>query len=223
MAFLQSKVDTQEIKDSSGSFIGKSDIYDLTIKTVSVDQGKNGGVALNFNVDYNGNETVLYGLRLKNNDGSDNFQMATFKKLCLLAGAVDAQGDIFVEEPSIETHKLGKDQTPTDLAVLTEFSDFQVKIKVQNVYSLYQGEVKQRKEIRGFYRYEDGATPVEVINGVEPKQYLKDKETVADILKDGVTEEQVEEFLSAKSGGSSTPKSAPAKAAPKSNPFAKAN
>lgn len=216
--FFKAKTDKESLKDqgAGGSFIGKSDIYDVTLKTVSVVTNEHNARALNFNVDYNGNESVLYGLKLDNNDGTENYQAALLSKLMVITGIEE------LDEPTVETHNIGKDKTPTDLAVITELSDMEVKIKVQNVYSKYNGEIKERKEIRGFYRMEDGATAAELINDVEPKQYAKDLETVKDILKDGVTEEDVAAFIASRSGNSGAPKTtAPAGAPVKKNPFAK--
>lgn len=216
MAFFKVSTAADAIKDSGtgGNFISKSGIYDVTIKTVSVAQNDKGARSLNFNVDYNGNEQVFYGLTLDNNDGTANYKANIFNKLCIIAGIAD------VEEPEIETHILGKDKIATDLQVLTQFSDLAVKVKIQNVYSEYQGAIRESKEIRGFYRAEDGASAAEIFNGAEPKQYEKDLETTKDILKD-VTEEQVVTFLANRSKGGSTPVSRPAAAKPTANPFAR--
>ena len=217
MSFFKVSTNNDAIKDSgSGSnFISKSGIYDVTLKTVSVVTNASNARSLNFNVEYNGNEQVFYGLTLDNNDGTPNYKANLFNKLCIIAGLED------VEAPEIETHVLGKDKTPTDLAVLTQFTDMPVKIKVQNRYSEYQGAIKENREITGFYRAEDGASAAEIINGTEPKQCAKDAETVKDILKD-VTEEQVAAFIadrsSAKSGAAPVTKPV---AKTTVNPFAK--
>ena len=223
MSFFKVNTSADAVKDSgsgSNSFIAKSGIYDVTIKTVSVITNAHNARSLNFNVEYNGNEQVFYGLTLDNNDGTQNYKAALFNKLCIIAG-VEA-----VNEPETETHLLGKDKTPTDLAVLTEFSDLPIKIKVQNFYKLYQGQVQERREITGFYRAEDGASAAEIINGAEPKQCAKDAETVKDVLStkagESVTEEQVAEFIASKSSGKSgAPVTKPAAKAPTANPFAR--
>lgn len=217
MAFFKTNTEASAIKDSGNgsSFISKSGIYDVIIKTVSVVSNAHNARSLNFNIEYNGNEQVFYGLTLDNNDGTPNYKAALFNKLCIIAGVE------VVNEPETETHVLGKDKTPTDLAVLTEFSDLPVKIKVQNFYSEYQGAIREKREITGFYRAEDGASAAEIINGAEPKQCAKDAETVKDVLKD-VTEEQVAAFLAEKSNGkSSAPVSKPTSKAPAANPFAR--
>ena len=218
MVFFKVNTSSDAIKDSGtgASFISKSGIYDVTIKTVSVVTNAHNARSLNFNIEYNGNEQVFYGLTLDNNDGSENYKANIFNKLCIIAG-VEA-----VNEPEIETHLLGKDKTPTDLAVLTEFSDLPVKMKVQNVYSKYNGEIREAREIRGFYRADDGASASEIINDVEPKQYTKDLETTKDILKD-VTEEEVAAFIEARSASKdgAKPVTKPAAATNKVNPFAR--
>ena len=212
MAFFVTKKDAASVSDG-GSYINQSGIYDVTLKIVSVDVGDNGSTALNFNVDYQGSDQTFYGLRLTNNDGSENFGAKVFNKLCVVAG-VDA-----VSDPEVQEHKLGKDQTPTDLAVLTDFTDLPVKVRIQYEYSKYQGKIQEKKVIKAFYR-EDGASASEILNetpvGV---QLAKDLNYASNITyKDGLTAEDVAAWKAEKSG-----KPAPANStAPKANEFAKA-
>jgi hypothetical protein len=213
MAFFVAKKDQSSIQDG-GNYINKSGIYPVTIKTVSVVVNNKGARSLNFNVDYKGSNEVFYGLKLDNNDGSENFEAKIFNKLVVIAGL-----DV-VSDPEIQEHLLGKDRIPTDLAVLTDFTDLPVKIRVQFEYSKYNGEIKERRLIKAFYR-EDGASAAEIINGTQPGvQLSKDMAYAENVTyRDGLTAEEVAAWKAAKKSGGATP--AP-KATPAANPFAAA-
>ena len=63
MSFFKIKTDIASNKESTGGdYLSKSGIYPITIKFVSVDIGESGDRSLNFNIDYKGNPTTLYGL-----------------------------------------------------------------------------------------------------------------------------------------------------------------
>lgn len=212
MAFFIPKTDATSINDG-GSYISKSGIYDVTLKVVSVKVNEHNARSLDFNVDYNGSTQVFYGLKLDNNDGSENFEAKIFNKLCVIAG-LDT-----VSDPEVQEHKLGKDQTPTDLAVLTDFTDLPVKIRVQFEYSIWNGKIQEKRLIKAFYR-EDGASASEIINkteiGVQLAKDMKYAENVT--YKDGLTAEAVAEWKANKAKGSSPKQTT----APKANEFAKA-
>ena len=218
MAFLKTKVDTETLKErgSSGAkYIYKSGIYPATLKIVSVDVSDNGSTSLNFNVEEeNGNQTTFYGLRLTNNDGSENFQAATFHKLAIIAGLEE------VSDPETETHKLGKDGKPTELEVLTDFTDLNVKIRVQEEYYKKErgtGDIAKRMVIKNFYRASDGAAAAEIVaeaNGDSIEfgtQLSKDEVYASNVTyKDGLTAEDVDAWKETsknnnKSSGSKAP------------------
>jgi len=220
MAFYKSTVTADTVKESGGKFIGKSGIYPVTIKIASVKINEHGARSIDFNVDYEGSNNVLYGLKLDNNDGTPNYQARIFDHLCIIADLVNDQNEIVLADPEIQTHKIGKDQTPTDLSVLTEFTDLEVKVWVKEVYSLYKNELKSKKEIVEFYRA-DGASASEIVNGTEIGIKLaKDsdpKYCEAVTYKDGLTAEKVAELKKAQSSGRTTAAAAPQ---PKKNLFA---
>lgn len=205
MGFFNVATDVQSVQDSSGGkYINESGIYPVTLKIVSVKTNEKNARSLDFNVDYEGSSNMLYGLRLDNNDGSKNFQANTFTKLCHVAGIEGS-----VSDPEVQTHKVGKDQTERDLLVLTDFDDLEVKVRVQMIYSRYNGEIREAKEIKNFYRGSDNATAAEILAGTEAGvQYGKD-EAYADSVsyKDGVTADEVVAWKAAKRGGNSAPTS----------------
>lgn len=217
MSFYTVKTTEEALKDSNFEFIDKSGIYDVTIKFVSVKTNEHNARTLNFNVDYKGSEQVLYGLRLDNNNLSENFQSAIFNKLCIIADLVS------IDAPMEQTHILGKERTPTTLQVLDQFSDLPVKIRVQFVYSKYNGEIRENREIRAFYRADDGATAREIINNTEiGVQYQKDL-LLADkpAYRNNLTEADVIAWKAQNSKGTETT-TAPTTTTtqPTANPFA---
>ena len=115
--FFTAKHDAESLKEQGGDYINTSGIYDVIIKFASVQKSANGSMTVDFNVEYKGSSTTLYGLRLTNNDGSPNFQANLFNKLLVILG-IDS-----VAEPTPEDHKVGKDQQVKTFSVLTELSD----------------------------------------------------------------------------------------------------
>jgi len=221
MAFYTRQITQDAIKDSGGGkYIMASGMYPVSLKIVSVQTNDSNARSLNFNVDYEGSSNTLYGLKLDNNNGDRNFQAAVFEKLLVIADLVGDTGVPTVNDPEVETHNIGKDNTPTDLSVLTDFTDLDVIVRVQEVYSLYKNELQSRKEIKGFYRA-DFASASEITGGTEVGvQYKKDLEYAENVTyKDGLTAETVASMKAAKGGGNAP--AAQAKVAPvKRNLFA---
>lgn len=210
MAFF--KVDSSAAavtEQTGGDYINKSGIYPISIKFVSVDINDKGARSLNFNIDYKGNETTLYGLKLDNNDGSANFMAPIFNRLCNIA-ELDS-----ISDPEQEVHAVGKDNTEKEFMVLPDFTDFECAIRVQEEYSSYNGEIKKRMMIKNFYRV-DGASAAEVISGENiGAQLEKDKAYAENITyRDGLTETDVANWKKAKSSGGASSGPAP-KTAPK--------
>jgi hypothetical protein len=193
------KTDVQTLKDSGGgaSFIGASGIYDVTLKIVSVSTNEHNARSINFNVDYKGNEQVIYGLKLDKNDGTEHFDQPIFHRLLTIC-------DLGTINSETQTHNLGKDKTPTDLLVFPEFTDMDVKVRVQKEYYKSNGEIKYRLKIKGFYRAEDGATAAEIQSGTEAGIQIKKDEKYSsnDRYSDGLTKEVVDEWLEAKKNDS---------------------
>lgn len=215
MAFFTVKKDEKSVADNSFEYINESGIYDVTIKFVSVKVNTHNARSLDFNVLYKGAETTLYGLKLENNDGTDNYQRALFNKLCVIA---DLES---IDEPVIRSHKVGKDQKEQEFSVLEQFDDLPIKIGIRFNYSRYNGEIREQREIIGFYRASDGATANEITNGLTPGARLeKDRKFEKNVkYSDGLTEDEVREWKASKSN-STTAKttSAPTKKA-EDDPF----
>ncbi|TWO22602.1 hypothetical protein YZ82_01420 [Campylobacter hyointestinalis] len=198
--FFTTKRDLNSLKEATGDYISSSGIYDVIIKFASISRGNNGSLSVDFNCEYKGSNVTLYGLRLTNNDGSQNFQANLFNKLLVIA---DLDG---VAEPTIEQHVVGKDSSPRDFSVITELSDLPVKVRVQYSYSLYEGKIVERREIKNFYRLSDGATASEIQMGNGfGNQLQKDMKYASNITyNDGLTEEVVNKWKEDKKNGVQT-------------------
>lgn len=215
MSFFKVNKSLDAVRETTSEYIKESGMYPITIQFASVNQGERGSLSVDFNIDYKGSSTTIYGLRLTNNDGSDNFQKAVFNKLLVILG-IDT-----LDDPTIETHMVGKDNTPKEFSVLTELSDQEVIIRLQYEYSKYNGEIKESRSIKNFYRASDKATASEILNGTEVgKQYTKDLAYASNVTyKDGLTAEIIAEWKEAKKSG--TEFSAKTTAKPVTNPFDK--
>ena len=197
--------DALKEQGEGGKYISKSGIYPVTINFISVQVNDKNARSLVFNVDYEGSSNTLYGLTLDNNDGSKNFKQDLFNKLVLIAGLES------VADPISETHKVGKDQTEREFAVLEEFSGLEIQVRIQEEYSLWQGALSEKKEIRGFYRA-DGATAGEIEAGAGFGDKLaKDLEFAEAVTyKDNLTADKVKTLKAAKAAGRAVPTGAPA-------------
>lgn len=202
----------EAVTDSSGgSFIGKSGIYDATIKFASIAVSKNGAKSVNFNLDYNGNPVTLYGPYItdKNDNPNDIGLKLVRDKLGVIAGV---DGELTIET---EEHPVGKDNKLQEFAVITDYSDLPVKIRVQMEYSLYQGQIQEKKVIKNFFR-EDGASSEEILdieagnNAEIGKRLAYETEKFANNItyKDDLTAADIEAWKADKS-------KTPAKSAPK--------
>ena len=187
MAFFTAKIDSASIADtSSGSYITTSGIYDVVLKYVSVKQNEKGARALDFNIEYNGTPHTFYGLKLEDNEMNKHYQADIFNKLLIITG------NEIVDDPESITIPLGKDKTPTELKILTEFCDVPVKMAIKYEYKLYNNEIKEDKVIKAFYT-PDGFTAAELVNDIKtPKQLVKDLQ-YAETVKylDGLTAEDI--------------------------------
>ena len=213
---MKLKVNTSSaaIAESSGaSYIASSGIYDVVIKFASVDVSKNGAEQVNFNIDYNGNSQTIYGPWVTNKAGEPvEIGMKLINKLAIIAGL--GMGD----ELSIdqETHNVGKDNKPKDFAVITDFSDVAVKIRLQEEYSVNPNTKEIQKALvpKAFFRA-DGASAEEISNDTEiGKRLALETEKYASNVtyRDNLTEADVTAWKESKKSGTSAPKAAAAPA-----------
>lgn len=198
MSFIKINRDEAVVKESKGggSYLSKSGIYPVTIKFASVSINEHNARSIDFNVDYNGSSSTLYGLKLDNNDGSENYMYPIFNNLAIIAGLDD------INEPEEQEHAVGKDNEVKSFMVLDDFTGLEVLVRVQQEYSKYNNEIKSRLTIKGFYRAEDKANAFEIIKGEGfGTQHGKDLAYAEKITyKDGLTAEEVAAWEAKKSG-----------------------
>lgn len=186
MAFFKTFKDEKSLQESSFDYIKESGIYDIKIKFASVNTNSFGARSIDFNCSYKGSDFTLWGLKLDNNDLSPNYQQSIFNKLCVVAG-LDS-----VKEPVKRVHKVGKENLAKEFLVLEDFDDLEVKVRIVYVYSKYQGEIREQREIRNFYRASDGASASEIALGLPAgKTLAKDEAYKEAIYKDGLTKEDI--------------------------------
>ena len=197
---------------SSSTFISKSGIYDATIKFASVDTSTKGAKSVNFNLDVNGTNQTIYGPYIYDRDGKPlEIGLKLINQLAILAGLRDG------DHPTIETetHNVGRDNKAIDFEVITDFTDLPIKVRIQMEYSMYEGNISERKNIKAFFSA-DGASPAEIIArengenvtiGKDLEKQQKYGETVT--YKDGLTAEAVASWLADKAANKAAPSNKP--------------
>lgn len=183
------------IKDGGdGAFINRSGIYEVQLNYVQVAPTKNGATQLNFNVTNNGMAQTIYGPILLGKDGKLNeITNNLLNRLCIIAGMADGQE---IETETAE-FPVGKDQKMMEMEVIPELTDIPVRIRIQMEYSLWNEQIQERKGVKAFYR-EDGATAAEAESGENiGRRIALDEEKYANNVtyKDGLTEEDVKEWI----------------------------
>ena len=194
MSFFNVKTDADAIKEDTGNggkWIGSSGIYDVTILAPFVDTNDKGAMTVNFFVNANDQDQVIYGnLKLHNNDMSENFAAKIFNKLCIVT-------EIEPEDPVDGELPIGKKGAMKDVAILEDMADLEVKMRIQMEYSVHLGNIKEKTVIKGFYR-NDGASAEEVVNeteiGVQLQKDLPYAENIT--YKDSLTAELITEWIS---------------------------
>ena len=159
MKFTMSRK-TEDIRDGGGelTFIATEGIFPVTLNFVSIATTKNGAKQVDFNYDFKGESGTIYGPNIQNIDGSqNNIGMSLVFRLGVIADLED--GAAFNIEK--ETHRVGKDNKEQEFDVFTDFSDLNVWLHVVREYSLYNGEIRSRLNIRNVFR-EDRASAAEI-------------------------------------------------------------
>jgi len=196
MSFAQSSKKAEDLKQSGGAYINGSGIYPVNIIAPLVSVSNGGSTSVDMYVNYAKQKQVIYGnLRVTNNDGTPNkIGAKIFNQLMIIAGQDDVADPIEAELP------IGKKEALKDCAVLEDLADFDVLMRVQMEYGAYNGNITEKKVIKGFYRAEDKATAEEIVNESEAGSgYEADQKYVNNITyKDDVTPEQVFAWIAAK-------------------------
>lgn len=220
MKFVVSKSE-DAIKDTGNGgsgYINQSGIYDVVINYAQVAPTKGGAYQINFNVSNNGMDQTIWGPILVNKDGNINeITKQLVNRLCIIAGMDDGQA---IETETAE-YPVGKEQKMTEMEVIPELSELPVKMRIQMEYSVYNDQIQEKRVIKAFYR-EDGATAAEAESGENIGRRLAiDTEKYADNVtyNDGLTEEDVQNWIKERMEAASANKSAAP--APQAKPTAK--
>ena len=204
MAFYTVSTAEEKISDrQGGNYINESGVYDVILKRVCVDTGKNGAIKLHLFIEYEGTPQVLYNaITLTNNNGKENFQNSVFNKLLICIGA--SEGDV-IGDPVEAVLPIGKDKQDKRVMVVPDIEDVDVTLRIVMEYGSYEGKITEHKSVRNAFRSKDHATASEIVN-FNPKtssaadlgkQYAieaDEKVCKKTVYRNGVTPEDVEAY-----------------------------
>lgn len=171
--------DEQAALQAGGSDSGKkvldTGVYDITIDTASKTVASTGtiGVDWSFTVDGAKYPNKVYGMWIQKANGDKIFNMDVLQGLMGILGIKQ----LTEYQKEIEV----KDGTKT-VTAFKELDGAKVKVAVQKVLDVYNGEVTEKNEIKAFFNT-NGQTYSEQVKNAEPKQIkyyqekMKDKET----------------------------------------------
>ncbi len=217
MSFFKASKKKEDVQAGGNSgYITQSGCYPVNVIAPFVSVSKGGSTSVDLFVEHSGQKQVMYGnLRVTNNDGSPNkIGAKVFNQLMIIADVEE------VDEPVDAELPIGKDGKDTDVGVLEDLADMDVMMRVQMEYSVYNGNIQEKKVIKAFYRAEDNASAEEIVNEDDfGTQFDKDSKYFDNVTyKDGLDAELIASWISdgrpKGTGGnssSSSASSAPAK------------
>ena len=207
---MKFRVSTNKDAVSEGgtsSYMNKSGIYPVTINFASLDVAASGAESVNFNFLYNGEAQTVYGPYVTNKSGEVNdIGAKIINKVAIIAGMTEGD-DFEIEE---ETHAVGKDKKEQEFAVITNFTDVECQVRLQEEYSINPKtkEIQKRMVIKNFFAA-DGASAAEIVNETPAGADLEREQKYATNVtyKDDLDPDSVAAWReSKKSGAAATPK-----------------
>lgn len=199
MSFFRAKTDKKALEQNTGSnYLNASGCFPVNIIAPFASSGTGGSTSVDMFIDHKDQKQVIYGnLRVTNNDGNENAIGAkTFNQLLIIAGVEE------IGEPTEGELPIGKAGADSDVAVLEELCDIDVILRIQMEYGAYNGNITEKKVIRGFFRAEDNASAEEIVNGDEDQfgaQFAKEAKYFENVTyKDGMDAELIEAWVAAK-------------------------
>lgn len=211
------------LSESTGSsYMNKSGIYPVTINFASLDVAASGAESVNFQFLYNGEPQTVYGPYVTNKDGAVNeIGAKLINKLAIIAGMTEGD-DFEIEE---ETHAVGKDKKDQEFAVITNFTDVECQVRLQEEYSINPKtkEIQKRMVIKNFFAA-NGASAAEIVNETAPGADLEREQKYATNVtyKDDLDPDSVAAWRESKKSGAAAapkPKATAAKAKPAGSLF----
>jgi hypothetical protein len=215
MSFFKSSKKAEDVKQGGSNHITSSGLYPVVILAPIVSVSKNGSTSIDMYVDHKGQKQVIYGnLRITNNDESENkIGSKIFNQLLIISGKDEITDPIEAELP------IGKKEAMKEVAVLEDLADVPVLMRVQMEYSVYKGNIQEKKVIKGFFRESDKASAEEIVNESEVGlAFEKEMKYVDNVTyKDDLTPETIQSWIAGgrkeglPSGSSASSSSEPAK------------
>ncbi len=194
MSFFSASKKKEDLKQGGGTaYINRSGCFPVNILAAFVSTSDKGSNVVDFFVEHEGQKQVVYGnLRITNNNGESNqIGMKTFNQLVIIADLENVADPVEMELP------IGKDGALVDCAVLEDLSDIEVLMRVQMEYTVYNGSIIEKKNIRAFFRADDNASAEEIVNeegfGTQFEKETKYFDNVT--YKDGLDEETVAKWI----------------------------
>ena len=213
MSFYKASKKAEDVKQGGSNFIVGSGIYPVTVLAPVVSVSKGGSTSVDMYVNHAGQNQIIYGnLRITNNEGSQNkIGSKIFNQLVILADVDDVSDPVENELP------IGKKESMKAVAILEDLCDVDVLMRVQMEYGAFNGDITEKKVIKGFFRSSDKATAEEIVQEVEPGAGYERELKYADNItyKDDVDAAQVASWIAAgRPKGTAGGSSAPAKKSP---------
>lgn len=212
MSFAQASKKAEDVKQGGSNHITGSGCYPVQVLAPVVSISKGGSTSVDMYVDHQGQKQIIYGnLRITNNDGTSNkIGAKIFNQLLIIAGLDD------VGDPVENDLPIGKKEAMKTVAILEDLCDVDVYMRVQMEYSVFKGNIQEKKVIKAFFRAEDKATAEEIVNEADiGKGFEREQKYVDNItFKDGLDQETISKWIAAKrpagTGGSGeAPEKAP--------------
>jgi len=193
MSFFKSSKKAEDVKQGGSNHITTSGLYPVVILAPIVSVSKNGSTSIDMYVDHKGQKQVIYGnLRITNNDGSENkIGSKVFNQLMIISGKDEVTDPIEAELP------IGKKEAMKEVAVLEDLADVPILMRVQMEYSVYKGNIQEKKVIKGFFRESDKASAEEIVNESEAGLSLEKEMKYVDNVtyKDDLTPELIQAWI----------------------------
>lgn len=196
MSFMKASKDKKDLAQSSGSdYLNASGCYPVNIIAPFVSVSRGGSTSVDLFVEHKDQPQVIYGnLRVTNNDGAQNdIGAKIFNQLMIIADVEEVSDPVDAELP------IGKAGASTDVGVLEDLADVDVILRIQMEYSSYNGNIQEKKVIKGFFRAEDNASAEEIVNETEAGvQYAKETKFFDNVTyKDGLDADAISAWVAA--------------------------
>lgn len=210
MSFAKASKKQEDVKQGGSNHITASGVYPITILAPVVSVSKGGSQSVDLYVEHLSQKQIVYGnLRITNNDDSPNkIGAKIFNQLLIIAGVDSVADPVSAELP------IGKKEAMKEVDILEDLCDLDVVMRIQMEYSVYNGNIQEKKIIKAFFRAADLATAEEIVNEDSPGAgYERELKYVNNItFKDGLDEATITQWISDKrpsGSGGSAPEKAP--------------